>query len=370
MRRAVGTGVLLGLVVLLALPPRSVSAETTLWSLVASPLTATTGVSTLFTLTATNEDPLADLLSSSEIGCILLDVPVNFAVESTSVSASNTGNRWVASVSGNRVKVRTTSGGDRLTFPDWVRFTVRATALSTGNLAWKARAYRDQDCGGSGALLGVPPVVLVTGPAVTPKPTPTPTPKPTPTPTPKPTAKPTPKPVLTPAPTPSASPTASGTVGASQTPTPSDSAAPVSRSEEPERRSEPPATDAPDGTGAASPSPSAELTPGTETTPDASPTPGDEAAPGAGGGGAPTGRIAGPFNVGRVGADASPGDGIPLSLGRLGVLGGVDLWLVPGLLLGIPGLLLVAVLQFGGALAWIPAIRRLRGEDEPSGSAA
>jgi len=54
---------------------------------------------------------------------------------------------------------------------------------------------------------------------------------------------------------------------------------------------------------------------------------------------------------------------VPVSLGSLSFLGGLDIWIVPGLLLGVPGLLvaLFALLQAGGALAWVPAIRRLRG---------
>ena len=47
------------------------------WS--ASPLVATTGVATTFTLTATNEDPLAAVLSSSEIGCVIVTVPATSA---------------------------------------------------------------------------------------------------------------------------------------------------------------------------------------------------------------------------------------------------------------------------------------------------
>jgi hypothetical protein len=55
---------------------------------------------------------------------------------------------------------------------------------------------------------------------------------------------------------------------------------------------------------------------------------------------------------------------MPIALGALGLLGSIDIWIVPGLLLGVPGLLVVAfvILQAVGALAWIPAIRRLRGD--------
>jgi hypothetical protein len=57
-----------------------------------------------------------------------------------------------------------------------------------------------------------------------------------------------------------------------------------------------------------------------------------------------------------------------VALGALGLFGSIDIWIVPGLLLGVPGLLVVAfvALQALGALAWIPAVRRLRGsEPEP-----
>lgn len=369
MRRSAWTAGVLGIVLLAGFVPRPVAAESALWTLTASPLAATTGATTAFTLVATNTDPLASLESDNEIGCVVVDVPPNFAVKAATVVSSSTGDDWVAGFSGNRVKVQTTSGGDRLETLDWVRFGVTAMPLSTGNLAWGARAYRDQDCGGSGALLDVPPVVLVTGPAVTPTPAPTATPTPTPSPKPTvaPTAKPTPKPVLTP--TPSSSPTAAATLRPSPTPTPtlSDPAAPAPRSADPERSLVPLTTDAPDGTPAASPSPSAEVTPTTDATPDAPPAADDESAPGAGGGAAPTGRFAGPIQVGRGDSDASAGGRIPLSLGPLGIRVDLDLWMVPGLLFGVPGLLLIVLLQFGGALAWIPAIRRLRGQDrEPA----
>ncbi|HEX2141211.1 MAG TPA: hypothetical protein VHK28_02885, partial [Candidatus Limnocylindria bacterium] len=154
-----------------------------LWTLVASPLAVSTGVPTTFTLTATNEDPLAALLSEAEIGCVVVDVPANFSVHDATVTGSNSGGSWDAKLTGNRVKVRAGSGGDRLELLGWVRFTIDATALSAGSLTWAAKAYRDQDCEGSTSLLGVPPVVAVSGPAVTPTPQPTVAASPTPQPT-------------------------------------------------------------------------------------------------------------------------------------------------------------------------------------------
>jgi len=49
------------------------------------------------------------------------------------------------------------------------------------------------------------------------------------------------------------------------------------------------------------------------------------------------------------------------------LLGGVEIWSVPAATLAVPGILLIiwVGLQAVGALAWIPAVRRLRGDSEP-----
>jgi hypothetical protein len=56
---------------------------------------------------------------------------------------------------------------------------------------------------------------------------------------------------------------------------------------------------------------------------------------------------------------------LDLGLGALGVLAGVEIWAVPAAVLGGPGLLVLVwmALQAAGALAWIPAARRLRDGD-------
>jgi hypothetical protein len=58
-----------------------------------------------------------------------------------------------------------------------------------------------------------------------------------------------------------------------------------------------------------------------------------------------------------------------LDLGSMDVdlLGSAEIWSVPAATLGVPGLLLIiwVGLQAVGALAWIPAVRRLRGDGEP-----
>jgi hypothetical protein len=64
-------------------------------------------------------------------------------------------------------------------------------------------------------------------------------------------------------------------------------------------------------------------------------------------------------------------DGSELQIGLAGIdiLAGIEIWAVPAATIGVPGLLLLlwVALQAAGALAWIPAVRRLRGEAEPTG---
>ncbi len=294
-----------------ALAPAHVAAAV-LWTMTASPLTATTGISTTFTMTATNEDPLASVDTNAEIGCIVLEVPKNFSIASAAVNSSSTGSTWeVLLLADNRVRVRTTSV-DRLSTSDWVKFNVKATPTAAGSLAWSANAYLDQGCGGAGSLLGVPPIVLVTDAVVVPTlgPTPMPTPLPNPTPTPKPSQAPTtPKPSAAATPTPK--PAQTSTPAPAQTPAPAGPVAPPPAT--------PQATPSPPDTGAGPPPPTA--------LPEVQP--------------------------------------VALSLGSLSLLGGIDIWAIPGVIVGVPGLLVVLFigLQAAGALAWVPAIRRLRGKE-------
>jgi hypothetical protein len=325
-----------------------------LWTLTASPLAATTGVQKVFTLTAMNEDPLALLDSSREIGCVVVNVPGNFTVASASVTGSNAGDGWhVDSVVGNRVTVHTDSGGDRLELLGWVRFTVTATPVQTGSLVWSAQAYRDQDCGGGAALLGVQPIVVVTGAPVTP--TPHPTPQPTPPPTPRPTPRPTPAPLPVPLPSlPVPQPSAPlPSNGESPRPEPEPTRPPTSSA--PRASAEP---SAPEGGGAGGPR---------AIEPDGAPAPpslGGSGVDGPGDGGAGGGGAA-PVAAGapRVAFDEPRFD---LASMEIDLLAGVEIWSVPAATLGVPGILLIAwvALQGLGALAWIPAVRRLRGEED------
>lgn len=51
----------------------------------------------------------------------------------------------------------------------------------------------------------------------------------------------------------------------------------------------------------------------------------------------------------------------------MGLFAGVEIWAVPAATIALPGLLVLiwVALQAAGAIAWIPAVRRLRGKDDP-----
>ena len=371
-RARVAGGLVLAAALALGAPP-STSAESLLWTLVASPLAATIGTARTFTLTATNEDPLAALQSSSEIGCVVVTVPANFSIASLSVTGSSAGGSWVASRVGNTVTVQAGSGGDRLELSQWVRFQVRATALNAASLAWASRAYRDQGCSGAGALLGVPPIVVVAGPAVTPSPEPTPPPTPAPTPVPTPPPTPTPKPIV-PLPTPSlpvpSLPIPSLPIPSLPLPTnplPSNSASPSASP-----RSSPGATGPPTSSSFPVPGPSdGGPTPSASATAD--PSVGSGAAGGPG-----SSATGGSGSGGSAGQGGDPESRLPsirfderrLDLGgaSVGLFAGVEIWAVPAATIALPGLLVLiwVALQAAGAIAWIPAVRRLRGKDDPS----
>jgi hypothetical protein len=342
------------------------AAAALLWTLTASPLAVGTGALTTFTLTATNGDLLA------EIGCVVVDVPSNFSVKGAAAVATNANGSWSASRSGNRVRVNADGGGARLEGFEWVRFTIDAVPMSAGALAWTSNAYGDQACGGSRSLLGVPPIVVVSGPAVTPTPAPTPvpTPAPTPPPTPAPTPPPTPAPTaaptlppilptlppilptLPPPPTlPPILPTPPPTATPTPRPTPTPTAGPGSSATPGPLATAPPAS--------ASPS----AAPGSSATP----------SPSTGGGASGAGASPPPPAPG-IGSLNAPGSGVFTTPRRSGSSGGVDLgltasslgslgalgWTVPTLAVSVPGLLLLLAIaaQTLGGVVWLPLVRR------------
>ena len=212
-------------------------------------------------------------------------------------------------------------------------------------------------------------------------PAPTPTLPPTPAPTPPPTPAPTPPPSPSPSPTPGL-PLPTPSVPAPSLPTPRPSGSlPL-----PPLPSLAPSLPTRPSPGDPSPSPdisSALAAP--SATDDADPSNGPSA-PEAGsvppGGSGGSGGSAGPasFTSGEsVGSDGGrPSSGLPsiwfdgerldLSGSAIGLLGGIDIWAVPAATIAVPGLLLLLwlALQAIGAMAWLPATRRLQRGSMPA----
>ncbi len=328
------------------------------WTVTASPLTLDQDVATEIKLTVTAGD--------KQIGCVEFQIPSGFAV----VSARGP-SPWIldpiATGPPARVIFHVTKDGDRLTKDDdpaIFRITVIATKVTVG--AWTASAFDKFDTSSN----PVPPskqlsgFVVVPLPTPTPKPTPSPTPEPTPSPTPRPTPSPTPMPtpVPTTAPTPvptsapssrpSAAPTATGSAGPASgggsSPPPSGPSPSPSSTLDAGSSSEPGASPSPDGSGGPSPS----ATPGAGGVIEPQPSPG---APSLGGA-----TATGWANIPTAGVGGSVSPAAIASL--LSSLGTFE-WLVPSALLAAPGLLLILAVaaQMGGAMAWLPVVRRKLG---------
>jgi hypothetical protein len=291
------------------------------WNLVVTPKTVTQGQSTTFSLTATNQQ------TNSQLGCIQVDLPTSFVIVSIGTPTASDDEPWVSSiVGGNIVEVKSAPGPGRLENGDSVTFTVTARPTAAGTFLWDNRAFPSNNC--NGPLNGTPVSITVV-PAPTPNPTPTPPPTPAPTAAPTPTVGPGP----TPTPITSRPPASSPTSGASLPP---GAESPTPRPGEPSSTS--------DASGSASPS---------------SPVPG--ASPdGSSNGGGDRLQVA-PLNDSAGAATDDLGTGLDV----LALLDGPFVWFVPGAAVGVPGLLVIAfvALQAIGALAWIPAMRRMEGDD-------
>jgi hypothetical protein len=312
------------------------------WTLSPTVVTATVGQQTNVTLTATNLDALADL------GCFEVILPSTFSDVSAGAPIASNGDRWRATVTGTTVVVRSESGGGRLDNGklESVSFVLHATPTVVGASTWSNHAHQKEDCKGANEV-GVPIAVTVL-PALaatpTPRPTPAPTPRPTPAPTPVPTAvqlpgvTPLPLPVPLPVPSPGETPREAASPAPGETPPPTDADAretplPARRSSA-ERR--PLITlplrdaDGPSGPPAAGVSPSE------------------------------------PAAIRPAVAIGEEDGGVDLGIGAEDVMSGVEVYAVPAAAIAVPGIVLLIWLglQTIGALAWIPAVRRLRGRDD------
>lgn len=335
------------------------------WSASGSHTAVQAGRTTVATIRVSN-DNLLSLLGIDDIGCVHVDVGSAFQIQSVTPSSGS----WIGSYAGGRAIVHADSGGDRLDVGQSVTFSITALAKNAGSFGWTVRVIRDQDCGGS-YISGSDSVTVNVAPAPTPAPTPTPTPMPTPTPTPTATPKPTPRPTPTPTPTPLLplptlplptlplpSVPLPVPLPGSSAPTPSPSATRPSATPIPEEG---------DATPSRTPAPSEP----------ASERPSSEPGPGA----VPDGSVAGPGGTPPGSGGATAGDGAPVSLDGVFFpidstnavdveIGGIDflvnpVWAIPAATIAGPGLLVLLwlCLQAVGAAAWMPSVRRLRGEN-------
>jgi hypothetical protein len=298
------------------------------WTLAVSPLTAVAYKSTTFTFTATNLDLLGGVL-----GCLEVDLPSSFVIEGAGTPTPSNGGTWVASVSGNAVVVHSVDSVGRLKRPETVTFTIQVQPTVAGSFSLANQSHVGYDCGGTGQPGVALPITILPGAA--PTPVPTPTPRPTPRPTPKPLPLPTlplptlPLPTVLPTvPPPQTTPTPRPTAGSGVEASPSGSAS---------------ASSSPSASGSATPSGSADpVAPG----------------PGLAGGGSPAGGAGGPQ------VRLEPAD-LKLNAQLFDLLGSPQVWFVPAAAIGAPGLLVLlwVLLQTIGTLAWIPFVRRMRGQE-------
>ena len=295
-------------------------AQVLIFTLVGTPLTVTQGQSTDFSFTATNLDP-------TPIACVEVLLPSEFWISGLGTPVASNGAPWSAALQDNWVLVHSDDGVGKLNTGDSVTFTVTALATEPGVFLWENHVHDNQGCddtnlyGPSLAVTVLPYSGLTPSPTATEAPTPAPTPASTPTPTATHAPTATPTPAATPRATPASTPPVNG--------------GPTPRPGEP--------SPSPDASASARPSPPA-------------PAP---SSGGTGSGGPDAVRVA-PLDA----ADGGTGD-LGVGLDVLALLDGPFVWIVPGAAVGVPGLLVLVfvALQAMGAMAWIPAVRRLGGDD-------
>ena len=329
-----------------------------------------------------------------EIGCVVITIPGEFAIEDAdvaSVKGASSGHGWIVVRSGSKVAFMEPDDANVLVgLPkagDSAVFRVTVTPTAPGSSSWTAVAYDKPSSGkttkcGSGTF-PTKSLTFSVGAAPTPRPTPAPTPPPTPAPTPAPTPPPTPAPTRTPAPTaaPTAPPTPKPTAAPTATPRPTATAAPVPTASASGLPGPTPSGSTPVETGTAvepTASPSGEPVPD-PTGPTSSPSPEATATPqliagatgggqGSDGSGQPGDGTPGPasgasMTVGRSrdGRDAAlpVGELQDAALAAFGAIG-FGAFTVPGLVVGVPGLLVVLAVMFQlvGGSAFVPIARR------------
>jgi hypothetical protein len=314
---------LLGLTAAAVLVTPATVIAATPWAIDLSPTVLTQGVATDVTVTVT--------AGNKQLGCVALDIPAGFTVVSTRVSSVPAGLVWSSAGAGagpTQVTFGTTQDPWRLNQGDQGVLIVRVVATTSPLPAWSASAYQKFTTNPSQLVSGPlqPPVPLLIVPASTPAPTRSATPRPTPTSTlaqtPRPTALPT---VIPPGTTPL--PTVTPPPSTTPNQSPSDSTIP-------------------------SEAPSAFSSPGGVIA-------GGETKSGVGTSGSATGGGDGTSLDVRVLPDGGTVQLDVLALGAVGMFA----WLVPGLALSLPGLLLILIVLAQASLgaAFVPVTRRVFG---------
>jgi hypothetical protein len=268
----------------------------------------------LWTLTATplvataGQSTTFHMLAANVVGppagCVNVEIPSSFVIQAAGNVVASDGSSWVAAIVGTWVEVTSVSGIDFLDPLESVSFDIQLLPTQAGAWNWNNHVHVPNQC--TGTMYQGLPVTVVVAPAIVP--TPVPTPIPTVIPTPIPTLPPLPTPIPT-LPPPTPRPDSTPSPGPASTPRPSPAPQPVA---------------------ASGPS-----------------TPADGAAP-----------------VGSIADLGATETGIGLGADVLALLDAPLVWFVPGAVVGVPGLLVLlwVALQAVGALAWIPAVRRMRGE--------
>jgi hypothetical protein len=353
-RRAAGA---LSAAVLLAVVSSSAALAARLWLLTATPLTLTAGATTSVTLTARN---VGGSGGGDEISCVTVQLPSSFTVVAVTIDTvwgSASGPAWqawrVVWPGGGVVTIKDPADEYPLigSSPpqDELVFTIRGTAAVAGVMTWtgdaadKPGGATSTSCGSGDHLAATLPFTVLPEILPTPTPVPTPTAAPTAAPTPAPTVAPTQQPTRVP------------TAAPSDTPTPSPADQPEPAATEPASSESVWPDEGPDPLPTRAPSRDGQL-PGPISSGGSGPTDG----PGGGG-----------FSIGNEGTRSAAGDDGAVVRGLDGALvsalqelpGGMLAWSYPALVLGVPGLLLVAAVlaQAVGALAWIPVVRRTLG---------
>ena len=362
LRAITGAALMVGLWAVVAAPSAAVLGASPTWVLDVSPSAIEAALPTTIDVTFSNR---GGPTGAEDLGCVRISIPAAFTVVPPLTTTSPPGTTWKAKGT-TVVSVRASSGGDRLDSQDQtssVTVSIPVLAVVPGTYTWSATAYAAQDCTKPFPEQIKPSVTvyLLVAPTPTPTPTPAPTPKPTPkpTPTPRPTPRPTPARTPTPAPTATPTPTPAATAkgGATPDPTAQPSTA-LTVSPSPEGSEPPGPASTPAGGG-----------PIPRETPSASPRPSADSDGGSG-----SGVGAALLMAGFDGGDGGPSDGgapaISLASAFTNPFGQGFAWAVPGLVLSVPGILLVLAViavQALGAAAWLPVVRRRIGSFEVRG---